>query len=71
MLQNLGNLPENSILVTLDVASLYTNIPNEEGIRATLYSLNNARSPTERPSNDYLILLLEKVSIYNPHTQGL
>ena len=61
MLQNPGNLPEKSILVTLAVASLYTNIPNEEGIRATLYSLNNARSPTERPSNDYLTLLLEKV----------
>ena len=61
MLQHLGNLPNDCLLVTLDVASLYTNIPNKEGIEAALYSLNNARCPTERPSNDFLIQLLEKV----------
>ena len=27
-------VPENSLLVTLDVKSLYTNIPNNEGIKA-------------------------------------
>ena len=27
-------LPEESILVTMDVKSLYTNVPNEEGIDA-------------------------------------
>ena len=29
-LQNLGPLPDNAILVTLDVSSLYTNIPQKE-----------------------------------------
>ena len=33
-LQNLGPLPENAILVTLDVSSLYTNIPHKEGEEA-------------------------------------
>ena len=33
-LQKLGPLPDNAILVTLDVSSLYTNIPHNEGIDA-------------------------------------
>ena len=35
-LQKLGPLPDNAILVTLDVSSLYTNIPHNEGIDACL-----------------------------------
>ena len=30
-----GEIDDNTILVTMDVKSLYTNIPNDEGIRAT------------------------------------
>ena len=30
-LQNIDKLPEGTLLATLDVASLYTNIPNDEG----------------------------------------
>ena len=33
-LEHLGQLPENAYLVTLDVSSLYTNIPHNEGIDA-------------------------------------
>ena len=33
-LLTIGNLPANSLLVTLDVSSLYTNIPHNEGIKA-------------------------------------
>ena len=33
-LLTIGNLPPNSWLVTLDVSSLYTNIPHNEGINA-------------------------------------
>ena len=35
-----GPLPDNAILVTLDVKSLYTNIPHEEGIKCAEEGLN-------------------------------
>ncbi|XP_068696876.1 uncharacterized protein [Montipora foliosa] len=35
----IGKLPSNSLLVTLDVSSLYTNIPHNEGINACDYFL--------------------------------
>ena len=39
-LEHLGKLPENAFLVTLDVSSLYTNIPHNEGIDACCHFLN-------------------------------
>ena len=39
-LQEPGTLPSNAILVTLDVSSLYTNIPHKEGIEACRHFLN-------------------------------
>ena len=33
-IRQLGQIPEHALLVTLDVSSLYTNIPNHEGILA-------------------------------------
>ena len=35
------HIPANAILVTMDVQSLYTNIPQNEGIQACLFALNN------------------------------
>ena len=61
MLESLGQLPPNCILVTLDVASLYTNIPNKEGCIAALAGLNGTRGGATNPSNTHLIKLLEKV----------
>ena len=61
MLDSVGNLPANCLLVTLDVASLYTNIPNEEGCVAALESLNQYRGENSLPSNTYLIKLLNRV----------
>ena len=49
-LSNLGNLPNNAILVTLDVSSLYTNIPHNQGIDACRHFLDtrpNKHIPTE------------------------
>ena len=37
LLESLPPLPENAILVTADVTSLYTNIPHEEGIESVLH----------------------------------
>ena len=43
-LRKLPPLPPNSLLVTLDVSSLYTNIPHEEGIIACEEALNQRES---------------------------
>ena len=37
LLESLPPLPENAILVTADVTSLYTNIPHDEGIESVLH----------------------------------
>ena len=50
---------KNDILVTMDVRSLYTNIPNNEGIHAVRETLNS--SPTRLPSRvitTFLFLIL-------------
>ncbi|KAI8495640.1 hypothetical protein Bbelb_266120 [Branchiostoma belcheri] len=48
-LNKLGKVPQNAILVILDVSSLYTNIPTDEGIQACREALQNdpADVPTE------------------------
>ena len=49
-LSNLGNLPNNAIFVTLDVSSLYTNIPHDQGVDAWRHFLDtrpNKQIPTE------------------------
>lgn len=37
LLESLPPLPQNGILVTDDLTSLYTNIPHEEGIESVLH----------------------------------
>ena len=51
-LSNLGNLPNNAILVTLDVSSLYTNIPHNQEIDACRHFLDT------RPNKSMVVLLL-------------
>ncbi len=48
-LSKLGNLPKDSLLVTLDVSSLYTNIPHADGIEAARIHLNK-RSKLNPPT---------------------
>ena len=39
-LRKLGSVPDNSLLITLDVSSLYTSIPHNEGVDACRYFPN-------------------------------
>ena len=56
---NSQKLPDNAILVTVDVSALYTNIPQNEGIEAVRESLSD-RENLEVPT-EFLTRLLELV----------
>ena len=58
-LKNLGRVPENSILVTLDVSSLYTNIDTDDGLAIIEEELT--KTGQTQPSAETLTCLLEKV----------
>ena len=64
-IQDITHVPENTILVTLDVKSLYTNIPNELGIKACLQALQKHRRGKQNPSNISIIRLLNMVLTIN------
>ena len=55
------NVGTDQIMGTLDVSSLYTNIPNKEGINCAKYFLEQNRNASENPSNESLLELLEMV----------
>ena len=61
-IESLPKLPENTLLVTLDVTSLYTNIPNTEGISAVLDKVvrDKARILAARWIKELLELVLLK-----------
>ena len=56
-------LPENAILVTMDISSLYTNISHSDGIDCTREALNE-RANVEIPS-EFIVRLLELLLKYN------
>ena len=55
-LLTIGKLPSNSLLVTLDVSSLYTYIPHNEGINACDYFLRT--DPHNTISTIIIIIIL-------------
>ena len=55
-LQNISILPAETLLVTLDVKLLYTNIPHSEGIEAFRTALNTRRV-LQPPTEDLLHLI--------------
>ena len=66
LINDLGQLPPNCLLVTMDVSSLYTNIPNIEGLTAARIALDKLRPQTNiKPTNESLIRLLEIVLTKN------
>ena len=61
-ISTINDLPVNTLLVTLDVESLYTNIPHTYGLQAAKDTLNATRTfKNVQPSNNTLIKLLEMV----------
>ena len=69
-LNDIKSLPENSILVTMDVASLYTNIDHEEGAEACYQAMEN-RKNAKIPSSllKKLILLVLKSNVFRFNKQ--
>lgn len=65
-LRRLGKVPENCILCTLDVSSLYTNIDTDEGLTIVEEELEKAGQ--NQPSAKTLTCLLEKVLKLNNFT---
>ena len=66
ILSGLQQLPEDTLLVTLDVESLYTNIPIALGLEAAKITLQNTRTnPSVKPTNVSLLDLLKMVLTYN------
>ena len=59
MIKQIGNLPENSILVTTDVVGLYPSIPHEFGLKALEEALETRES--KQISADDLIKLAKFV----------
>jgi hypothetical protein len=66
ILDKLGPLPPNCLLVTLDVTSLYTNIPNKEGLQAAKEALEIHRTnPNAKPSNANILKMMDCVLTKN------
>ena len=64
-LDTIEGIKEDSLLVSLDVTSLYTNIPNKEGIEASYQALLNDRGMVNNPSNLSIAELLTLVLTLN------
>ena len=62
-IQNIENLPANSVLVTIDVTGLYTHIPRDEGIQATREALN--RRQDQSVPTEFIVSLLELLNKWN------
>ena len=62
-ISNLDPLPPDCILLTLDVSSLYTNIPHNEGIEACRRALDTHANPD--PPTDSLVRMMEQILTLN------
>ena len=59
----ISELPACCILVTLDISSLYTNIPYDEGISACSRALETRPFPD--PPTSYLLKMMEQILMLN------
>ena len=60
-IESLDKLSKTSIIGTMDVTSLYTNIPNDEGISSIRRLLEKERDKEINPKNETLVRILEFV----------
>ena len=66
IIHDLGNIPTEALLVTMDVSSLYTNIDIQPGMEAVEQTLNKHRTnPSVKPTNESLMGLLKLVLTKN------
>ena len=61
LIEKLLPLPPNALLVTADVTSLYTNIPQEEGIAAVIHFMEECKHllPTNCPPPHIVRIILD------------
>ena len=64
-IEDIRGLREGTTLCTIDVSSLYTNIPNQEGINACKKFLSTSRNPQDSPSIPSILALLHHVLTKN------
>jgi len=64
-IESVSNVSPGTILCTIDVTSLYTNIPNQEGITACQKALDIHRPGPQKPSNINILKLLQYVLTKN------
>ena len=65
-IKTIGKMPENTLLVTFDVRSLYTNICHEEGLLALKNALN--KRTNKEPTTDVLLTMMRHVLTLNCFT---
>ena len=58
-----GNLPDNAILVSIDVSALYTNIPQTEGMEDVREAFDERKHP-DVPT-EFILKLLELILKFN------
>jgi hypothetical protein len=68
LINELGDIPDSSLLVTLDVAALYPSIPIDLGLEAARETFDEYRPGLVKPTNKTLMKFLEAVLRKNNFT---
>lgn len=64
-IEKVDRVPANTYLVSMDVRSLYTNIPNEEGLEALRHTLEKRRSGSYTAHSTVLLKFMELILTLN------
>ena len=63
--RNIGKVPEESYLVTMDVTGLYTNIDHSEGLDASMQKTLEQENRDQKPLANSLTLLMRLILVLN------